>query len=401
VQYAELSDYFYVWQKRTLRDLYPDLFRRRLTNKIDEAVANPARDGSAAKADQEYERLMREIFAQCHRVLKDEGIMTVMFTHTTQKAWEAVTRALIEAGWIITSSLPVESESTESLHQKDKAAAESSIFLSCRKRDTERTVPATWRGLGGTGVAQRVREAVAEGLKEFEPLGLNPVDEMVASYGRALRVLSEHWPVLDGDELVSPRKAMTEASAVVAQHQIRRLTQGRLRAENLTPEAAVVLILYGVYGLREFPYDDALNLSRSLNVSLEAKAGGYAVTGRIAGINPEVAGRQGREVRARRDGTEDTGYHAPLVRRGSKLRVALPEERSKKRIERPQTEWDIMQGLILAYREGDVPLARSYLNQHADRNKELILDMLSVWADKAEERLRREAQVILFGLKQQ
>ncbi|MBC7293549.1 MAG: DUF1156 domain-containing protein, partial [Thermoleophilia bacterium] len=289
VQYAELSDYFYVWQKRTLADLYPDLFRRRLTNKSDEAVANPARDGSGAKADREYERLMGEIFAECHRVLKDNGIMTVMFNHKTQKAWEAVTRALIEAGWIITSSLPVESESTESLHQKDKASAESSIFLSCRKREAQGAVPATWKGFGGTGVAQRVREAVAEGLKEFESLRLNPVDEMVASYGRALRVLSEHWPVLDGDEPVSPKKAMVEASAVVAQHQIRRLTQGRLEVESLKPEAAVALILCGIYGLREFPYDEALNLSRSLNVSLEEKGGGYALNGRIAGINAEVA----------------------------------------------------------------------------------------------------------------
>lgn len=400
VQYAELSDYFYVWQKRTLADLYPELFRRRLINKTDEAVANPARDGSTANADREYERLMRQIFDECHRVLKDTGIMTVMFNHKTQKAWEAVTRALIEAGWIITSSLPVESESTESLHQKDKASAESSIFLGCRKRVGQRAVPATWRGFGGTGVSQRVREAVAEGLKELESLHLNPVDEMVASYGRALRVLSEHWPVLDGDEPVSPRKAMTEASAVVAQHQIRRLTQGRLQVESLEPEAAAALILCGVYGLREFSYDDALNLSRSLNVSLQEKGGGYVANGGIVGINPEVPGRYGREVRSQRKGGEDVGYHAPLVRRGSKLRLALPEERSKKRMERPQTEWDVMQGLILAYREGDVPVARSYLNQHADRNGYLILDMLSVWAEKADEKLRKEARAILFGLRQ-
>ncbi|MBY6274117.1 MAG: DNA methylase, partial [Bacillaceae bacterium] len=91
VQYAELSDYFYVWQRRTLSDLYPDLFRRRLTNKQDEAVANPARDGSAKKAKEAYERLMGEIFRECRRVLKDEGIMTLMFTHKSQEAWEALT----------------------------------------------------------------------------------------------------------------------------------------------------------------------------------------------------------------------------------------------------------------------------------------------------------------------
>lgn len=394
VQYAELSDYFYVWQRRTLHNLYPDLFRRRLTNKTEEAVANPARDGSAASAAREYERLMGEIFAECRRVLKDNGIMTIMFTHKTQEAWEALTRSLMESGWTITSSLPVESEAAESIHQKGMAAAASSIFLTCRKREVKDGIPATWSGFGGTGVAQRVREAVRRGLKEFEPLHLNPVDEMVASYGRALHVLSQHWPVLDGDEPVSPTRAMNEASAVVAQHQIARLTGGRLRVDDLNPEAAMALTLYGIFGLADFPYDEALNLSRSLNISLEGRAAGYTVNGRMIGINDESrGGRTGRTAAG------DSGYHAPLIRRGSKLRLARPEERNKKRIDNPQTEWDLLHGLILAYREGDVPLARAYLEQHAGGREQVLRDLLSVWAaEMADEELRKEAGAILFGL---
>lgn len=395
VQYAELSDYFYVWQRRTLHDLYPELFRRRLTNKTDEAVANPARDGSAAGAQREYERLMGEIFAECRRVLKDDGIMTIMFTHKTQEAWEALTRSLIENGWTITSSMPVESEATESIHQKGMAAAASSIFLTCRKRQKTGGPPATWTGFGGTGVARRVREAVRQGLQEFERLRLNPVDEMVASYGRALRVLSEHWPVLDGDEPVSPTRAMNEASAVVAQYQVARLTQGRLQVDDMHPEAAMALTLYGIFGLAEFPYDEALNLSRSLGIKLEVKTAGYVASGRMTGINDE--GRGGRLVRG---GAQETGYHAPLVRRGSKLRLARPEERHKKRVDNPQTEWDVLHGLILAYREGDIPVARAYLARHAPGREQVILDLLSVWAaEMTDEELRREAGAILFGLK--
>ena len=129
VQYAELSDYFYVWQKRTFRNLYPEVFGRRLTNKTDEAVANPVRDGGAKEADQVYEQRMREIFNECHRVLVDDGIITMMFTHKTQAAWETLTKALIESGWMITSAFPVHSEGANSTHQKDMAAAASSIFL--------------------------------------------------------------------------------------------------------------------------------------------------------------------------------------------------------------------------------------------------------------------------------
>ncbi|WP_066640194.1 DUF1156 domain-containing protein [Desulfolucanica intricata] len=396
VQYAELSDYFYVWQRRTLKDLYPELFRRRVTNKRDEAVANPVRDGSTARAADEYQRLMGEIFAECHRVIKDEGIMTIMFTHKTPQAWEALTRSLIENGWTITSSMPVESESAASMHQKDMAAAASSIFLTCRKRvKSNKDTPAFWTGFGGSGVAQRVRQAVGQALKEFEHLGLSAVDEMVASYGRALQVLSENWPVLKGDDPVSPTEAMLEASAVVAQHQVARITGGRLRVEDLNSEAAMALTLYGIFGLTQFPFDQALNLSRSLAISLEGRVAGYTVSERMIGINDESRGR-----RSTRSNIEEAGYHAPLLRRGSKLRLALPEERSKMRIEKPQTEWDILQGLILAYREGDAPVARAYLARHAEGREQLILDLLSVWAaEMPDDELRKEAEAILFGLK--
>ena len=371
VQYAELSDFYYVWERRTLQDLYPDIFWRRLTNKTDEAVANPARDGSAAGAAKEYTRLMGEIFTECRRVLKDNGLMTIMFTHKTQEAWEALTRSLIESGWVITSSFPVESEFKHSQHIMDNAAAASSIFLSCRKREKTDGAPATWTGFGGAGVAQRVRQAVREGLQEFAPLRLSPVDEMVACYGRALRVLSEHWPVLDGDTPVSPVRAMNEASAVVAQHQIARLTGGRLQVDDLRPEAALALTLYGIYGLAGFPYDEALNLSRSLNIGLEGKPAGYAAVGRMIGINLESRSGGGRG---------GAGYHAPLLRRGSGLRLARPEERTRLRLDNPQTEWDVLHGLLLAYREGDAPVARTYLERHAPGREQVVLDLLSVWA---------------------
>jgi len=115
-------------------------------------VANPVRDGSAQAAKAQYERMMQEIFSECRRVLKDDGLMTLMFTHKSQDAWETLTRSLIEAGWTITGSFPVESEAAESLHQKDMASAASSIFLSCRKRTGEQPFPAVWTGLGGQGV---------------------------------------------------------------------------------------------------------------------------------------------------------------------------------------------------------------------------------------------------------
>jgi adenine-specific DNA methylase len=397
VQYGELSDYFYVWQKRTLSDLYPGLFTRRLVNKTDEAVANPARDGSSAAAKATYERMMREIFNECRRVLKDDGLMTLMFTHKSQDAWEVLTRSLMEAGWTITASFPVESEAAESIHQKGTASAASSIFLACRKRTTEQPFPAVWTGLGGQGVQHRIRAAVQQGLIEFKPLNLMPVDEMVACYGRALHVLSEQWPVMDGDEPVGPLRAMNEASRVVAENQIARITHGRLSVDDLDPETAMALTLYGIRGLYEFAYDEALNLSRSLNIALASRSAGYHIEGRMIGINQEAGGQRGRSRGAE---AEDTGYHAPLVRKGSKLRLVRPEERNPRRLERPQTDWDVLHGLIQAYRRGDTPVARAYLEQHASQHPRRIFGLLEVWAAEMDDPdLRREAETIRFGLR--
>lgn len=395
VTYSELSDFFYVWMKRSLGDLYGNLFQRRFTNKRDEAVANPYRDGSLSKSKKVYDELMTEIFAECRRVVKPDGLLTLMFTHKSQDAWEVLTRSLIETGWVITAAFPVESEGGHSIHQMQTASAASSIFITCRKRQTQTTDPAPWLGFGGTGVQRKIAAAVAEALPEFENLRLNPVDKMVASYGRALRVLSENWPVIDGDDPVSPARAMNEASRIVSEREIARITNGRLKVADLSAEAAMALTLYGMYGLAEFPYDEGLNLSRSLNIRLDERPAGYTPSAGMIGINTDANPRG-----TTRQEAERVGFHAPLLRKGSKLRLARPEERHNTRLEDPKTEWDALCGLVMAHRRGDIPVARGYLQNHEAHAKHL-LDLLEVWtAETDEEDLAKEGRAMLFGLRQ-
>ena len=397
VQYAELSDFFYVWQKRTLKDLYPEVFSRRMTNKRDEAVANPDREGSAAKAKAAYETMMGEIFSEARRCLKDEGLLSLMFTHKSQDAWETLTRALIETGWIITATVPVESEAAFSMHQKNMASAASSIFISCRKRTEEHQGQAVWKGIGGHGVQAGIRKAVTQGLTDFAELKLNPVDQMVSCYGLALRVLSEKWPVLDGDETVSPIRAMNEASRVVAETQIHEITRGRLSVGDLDSETAMALTLFGIWGLNEFAFDEALNISKSLNISLENKSGGYRVQDHCMGVGQMTAARRSKGAD---EDDETSGFHTALVRKGSKLRIAMPEERHSDRVTVPQTDWDIMQGLIRVYEKGDVIVAREYLNRYAETKTKQILDLLQVWArEVGDVHKRQQAELILYGLK--
>jgi len=122
IQYAELSDFFYVWQKRTLGDIFPDLFTSELTDKDREAVANPSRfrnmgDTPEKLANQDYEAKMAMAFAEYHRVLRDDGVMTVQFNHKDSGAWDVLAKSLIDAGFEITASWAVSTENPQNLHQ--------------------------------------------------------------------------------------------------------------------------------------------------------------------------------------------------------------------------------------------------------------------------------------------
>jgi adenine-specific DNA methylase len=195
VNYAECSNYFYVWMKRTLGDLCPSFFATELANEDDEAVMNVARFkdmGRKAKplAIADYENKMQAAFTEMNRVLAHDGILTVMFTHKEVDAWDTLGSSLIRAGFQIDSSWPVHTESEKSLHQAKKNAAASTILLVCRKRE-EASEPVWWDDL-----KNKVRERAREKAEEFEQAGICGVDLYISTFGPVLSIISEHWPVL-------------------------------------------------------------------------------------------------------------------------------------------------------------------------------------------------------------
>ena len=120
VMYAELSDYFYVWEKRTLGKLWPEFFDDELTNKHDEAVKNKARFAAVGRranelAQNDYQFKMQAIFNECRRILRDEGAMCVMFTHKAADAWNGLGASLLDAGFTIETSWPVSTEAPGAL----------------------------------------------------------------------------------------------------------------------------------------------------------------------------------------------------------------------------------------------------------------------------------------------
>lgn len=299
VMYAELSDFFYVWLKRTAGLLYPELFTQYLTDKDREAVANVAKfaDASAVKgsggarvrAHRDYRERMQKIFTEVRRVLKPDGIMVLMFTHKATGAWDALAKGLVDAGFIITASWPVNTEAEGSLHIKEKNAAKSTIFLVCRPRPASSGEITYWED-----VQPQVKGKVQAKMKEFQDAGIGGVDLYLSSFGPALEVFSKHWPMKRGRAMqkpekvrqikliedeewdpyaVTPEDALMEARAAVKAWRLDQLTTIK-RQTTLDPVTEFFVLAWDAFQAPEFPADEALKLARVVGVNFDVQLRG-------------------------------------------------------------------------------------------------------------------------------
>lgn len=276
VQYAELSDFFYIWLKRSVGHLFPEYFTDELTNKDDEAVANPARFVGMGKkkkemAKQDYERKMLAAFREMHRVLHPDGCLTVMFTHKKVEAWDTLAMALIDAGFTIQASWPVHTESEHSLHQAKKNAASSTILLVCRKREkSDRDEPVWWDDLQNL-----VRQTARQKAEQFATQGIHGVDLYLSTFGPTLSIISEHWPVLTSE--VDPKTGQSknlrpETALDLAREEVIRLRkQGLLLGRDIQfdPVTDWYLMAWDAFNAEQFPYDEARKLAIALGVDLD------------------------------------------------------------------------------------------------------------------------------------
>ena len=273
VMYGELSDFFYVWLKRTLGSIHPDLFGDDLANKDDEAVANPARFARLGRkkkqlASDDYERKMAAAFREAHRVLSDDGVLTVMFTHKKVEAWDTLAMSLLEAGFAIHSSWPVHTESEHSLHQAKKNAAKSTILLTCRKRPIG-TELAWWEDIRG-----RVRRTARETAEELQEQGISGVDLYIATFGPTLAILSESWPVLSADfdkETGEPKPLRPDVALDLARAEVVELRKRGLLGRDVRFDLVTdwYLMAWDAFKAAEFPADEARKLALALGLDLE------------------------------------------------------------------------------------------------------------------------------------
>ncbi len=262
VGYANLSDFFYVWLKRTIGDFYPELFATPLTPKSQECVQDPYRYGSKEQAKVFFEECITKAFKEIHRILKPEGTAVIVFAHKTTAAWETIINALLNSGLYLTASWPLHTEMKARLLAKESAALASSIYMICRKRTTRETAYYN-------EIKPLVEERIRQKLDQFWNEGIGGSDFFIAAIGPALEVFGRYEKVetYAGEE-VSAQDLLEFVRKTVSEYALARiLKNGNLGGIDAT--ARFYLLWRWTYNGARVHFDEARKLSSACGVELE------------------------------------------------------------------------------------------------------------------------------------
>ncbi|MBI2567003.1 MAG: DUF1156 domain-containing protein [Candidatus Schekmanbacteria bacterium] len=258
VPYSDLSDFFYVWQRRILHDVHPALFRTDLTPKRAEIVQNPVRGKDA----ESFERGMRDAFSEIRRVLRDDGLAVVVFAHKTTHAWETMLAGLLASGLVVTASWPIETEQRGRLRAQASASLASSVFIVCRKRSAH-----------DDGFLDDVEPALKTRLHErldyFWSQGIRGADFFMSAIGPAVEVFGRHKRVLklSGEE-VTIAELLDKVRGIVADYALQRIVHGEA-AGNVDQASRFYVIWRWAFGTSEVEAGEAIHMAQSMGCELD------------------------------------------------------------------------------------------------------------------------------------
>lgn len=221
IGYSDLSDYFYVWLRRSLQDLYPELFATLLVPKSEELVANQYRHGGKQGARAFFEQGFREVFARARLTARGDYPMTIYYAFKQAETdddgeastgWETLLDGMIRSGWEITATWPLRSERGGRLISVGTNALASSIVLSLRSRAEDAPI------VDRRGYIDLLRDELPAKLRELQQGTIAPVDLAQAAIGPGMAVFSRFSRVVEpGGSNVSVREALRLINAILAE----------------------------------------------------------------------------------------------------------------------------------------------------------------------------------------
>jgi putative DNA methylase len=286
IGYADLSDFFYIWLRRSLQKVYPRLFSTMLVPKTEELVATPYRfDGNKERAKEFFENGMLKAFQKMRAAVNPDFPLTVYYafkqseseedeetknSETSSSGWETMLQAIIKAGFSITGTWPLRTEMSSRVVAQNANALASSIAIVCRPcpEDAPETVRRSF--------LSELRKALKTGLYDLQSGNIAPVDLAQASIGPGIAVYSKYKNIYEADG--SP---LTVKQALVLINQELDAYLGAQEGE-LDGESRFCTAWFEQHGFDDGPYGDANTLLRARMASeqrlsdsgiLEAKHG--------------------------------------------------------------------------------------------------------------------------------
>jgi len=262
VPYSYLSDFFYVWLKRTVGHLYPDLFATPLTPKADEIVAYSHGEGGWEGGKAFFEENLKQAFQEIHRVLKPGGVAVIVYAHKSTAGWETVINALLDSGLIVTGAWPLHTEMQSRLRASDSAALASSIYIVARKMARQ-----------PTGFYNEVREELRQHLdtklQRLWEEGIGGADFFIAAIGSGIEVFGKYEQVMDYEgNVVRADRLLQDVRTIATDYAVRQILR-----DGFTGEVSDLTRLYVLwrwnYGEARVPFDEARKLAQSCGVDLE------------------------------------------------------------------------------------------------------------------------------------
>jgi putative DNA methylase len=287
VPYADLSDFFYVWQRRALASRLPELYSTLVTPKAPELIAEPARTGSRLSAARFFEDGLSRFFSEATRVQDPRYPFTIFYAFkqaetdaqgTASTGWETMLQALLNAGASVTATWPVRTELAGGLRELGRNALASSVVLACRPRHA--SAEATTR----RGFLQALQAELPAALRELQQGSIAPVDLAQAAIGPGMAVFTRYRTVVEADG--APMTVRT-ALALINQALDEVLSE---QEGDFDADTRFCVKWFSQFGWDEAEFGHADQLSRSTNTSVEGLVRGgifWARAGRARLLAPD------------------------------------------------------------------------------------------------------------------
>ena len=261
VSYSYLSDFFYVWLKRTIGDLYPELFATPLTPKSEEIVAYSNIKGGFEEGKKFFEDMISKAFKEIYRVLKPEGIAYIVFAHKSTEAWETIINGLLNSGLYLTASWPVHTELESRIRAIESAALASSIYMVCRKRTEDKTAYFN-------EIKMQIETKIKEKLDQFWNEGIGGADLFISAIGPALEVFGKYESVEKfSGERVSAKELLEFIRKTVSEYALTKILKNP-QLEGIDKKTLFYLLWRWTYNSQKVNFDDARKLAQAVGIEI-------------------------------------------------------------------------------------------------------------------------------------